>query len=144
MNLRVLSNLSLAMFLVFCSAGFRLPGRHTAHAVKAPAVSKGTWGGDHILLTVNDRGAEVELDCAHGEITEPMKLDRKGNFDLAGTFAPEHGGPIMRDETSNAAKARYTGHSDGKTMTLILVLESEKLGPYTLTYNRQSNLMKCR
>lgn len=133
----------LAMIFIFCTAALLLAGVHTRKS-KTRALSNGTWGGDHILLQVNDHGADVEFDCAHGQITEPIKLDRKGNFDLHGTFAGEHGGPILRDESSNAAKAHYTGHTDGKTMTLTVILEKEKLGPFSLASGQQSNLMKCR
>lgn len=137
------NRVALTTVLIFCPAALPLAGVHSQSS-KTRALSNGTWGGDHILLEVNNHGADAEFDCAHGQITKPIKLDRKGNFDLPGTFAPEHGGPILNDESSNAAKARYTGHIDGKTMTLTIALEKEKLGPFTLVSGQQSNLMKCR
>ncbi len=117
---------------------------HSLSLAKAHPVQKGTWGGEGVILEVTPGGAEVEFDCAHGQIIQPMTLDRKGNFDWAGTFAPEHGGPVLNSETGSADKVRYTGHTDGKIMTLMVVLENEKLGPFSLTYDRQPNLRKCR
>ena len=121
-----------------------LPLSRIHAATKAHALPKGTWGGDHITLQVTEKGAEVEFDCAHGQITQPIKLDRKGNFNLRGTFAPEHGGPVLRDEGSHDEPVRYVGHTDGTTMTLTVDREKEKLGAFVLTRSRQSNLMKCR
>jgi hypothetical protein len=140
----LLPSFSLALVLTWYPTGFQVACIHATAGAKTQAVSTGTWGGDHVVLEVTNGGAEVEFDCAHGRITQPVTPDRKGNFDLSGTFSAEHGGPVRDNENDSANQARYTGHTDGKTMTLTVVLEKEKLGPFTLAYDRRPNLMKCR
>ncbi len=140
----LLLSLPFALILIWHSAGLQLAGIHAAVRAKAHAVQKGTWGGEGVILEVTHNGAEVEFDCAHGQISQPMTFDRKGNFDWAGTFTLEHGGPVLNNETGNADKAHYTGHIEGKVMTLTVVLEKEKVGPFTLTYDARPNLRKCR
>src|SRR5437588_11373442 len=65
---------------------------------EAKTIATGTWGGEHVRMEVTKTGAEIEFDCAHGQTTEPIALDKRGNFDAPGTFTPEHGRPILRDE----------------------------------------------
>src|SRR5258708_31027602 len=116
----------------------------TRPAARRSAVATGTWGGAHIILEVSEKGADVEFDCAHGQITQPITVDPRGHFDAAGTFSPEHGGPIRRDEETTAAPARYSGHVTGDTMDLTIVRGEEKIGPYTLTRGSHPMLMQCR
>ena len=111
---------------------------------QASSVSEGSWGGEHMILEVSAKGAEIELDCAHGEITQHLSLDRHGNFDVAGTFAPEHGGPLLRDENTPPKQARYSGHVDGNTMSLTVTAGKEKVGMFTLTRGSHPLLRKCR
>ena len=128
--------------LVFIYTSFGAPAQGAA--AKDNAVANGTWGGEHMILQISEKGAEAEFDCAHGQITQPMALDKRGDFDLAGTYTPEHGGPVLRDEVANPAPARYAGHVAGDTMTLTIVVDQEKLGTFTLTRGQQPMLRKCR
>lgn len=106
----------------------------------------GDWGGDHVRLSVTDKDATVELDCAHGAIDVPIALDREGRFDAKGVFVPEHGGPVLRDEVPKREPARYQGSLEGESMTLrILVGDSgEEIGSFRLTRGKPGRLMKCR
>jgi hypothetical protein len=118
-----------------------------ADAQAAPddsAVAPGTWGGDHIILEVSEKGAAAAFDCAHGQITQPIMPDKHGDFDVAGTFTPEHGGPVRRDETAPDLPARYSGHIDGRTMRLTVTLAKEDFKVFTLTRGSLPNLRKCR
>ena len=110
----------------------------------ATAVATGAWGGEHIILEVAEKGAEVEFDCARGQVTQPIRLDKHGDFDVAGTFTSEHGGPVRRDESAQVSPARYSGHVDGQTMSLTVTLGKEKVGIFTLTRGSRPNLTKCR
>lgn len=58
------------------------------------SVAAGTWGADHVALEVTADGGRIEYDCAHGELSEPLRLDRDGRFDVTGTHTLEHGGPV--------------------------------------------------
>jgi hypothetical protein len=110
----------------------------------ARAVTLGRWGGEHIVLEISVKGAEVEFDCAHGQVTQPITVDKHGDFDVAGTFTPDHSGPVRRDEDPPQVPARYSGHVDGQIMSLTVILGEEKLGFFTLTRGSASNLRKCR
>ena len=134
-----------SMIAVFALSGVLLQAG-TRAAPDASAVATGAWGGEHIVLEVSEKGAEVELDCAHGEVTQHITLGKHGDFDVAGTFSPEHGGPVRRDENPQPAPARYFGRVEGDTMSLTVILgkEKEKVGDFTLTRGSRPNLTKCR
>ena len=57
-------------------------------------MTKGTWGGNHISMEVTDDGAQIEYDCAHGTISEPLRIDSQGKFSAKGTHVRERGGPV--------------------------------------------------
>ena len=128
--------------LTLALSGILLPGIHGA--ADEHTVTTGMWGGEHAILVVSKSSAEVEFDCARGRITQPITLDKHGNFNVAGTFTPEHGGPVRRDEDTPPVQARYTGHVEGDTLTLKVTLEKEVVGTYTLTRGSQPILRKCR
>jgi len=111
--------------------------------MRASAIETGGWGGDHIAMEVSEKGAKVEFDCAHGQIAQPITLDKQGNFDVAGTFTPEHGGPGLRDENSTPTPAHYVGHVRGDTMILTVTLGKEEVGAFTLTHGARPILRKC-
>src|SRR5690349_1791401 len=89
-----------------------------ATAKNTKTVPIGTWAGEHVFVEVSNKGAELEFDCARGQVSQPIPLDKHGNFGVLGTFTPEHGGPVLRDEKVSAAQARYSGHIHGDVMSL--------------------------
>ncbi len=139
-----LSTLTKGLLLVGLALPSVLLQAGTQAAPNAGAVTTGAWGGEHIILEVSEKGAEVEFDCARGQVAQPLTLDKHGDFDVAGTFTLEHGGPVRRDENAQAAPARYSGHVDGQTMSLTVTLGKEKVGIFTLTRGSRANLTKCR
>src|SRR5664280_1463436 len=60
------------------------------------SASPDVWGGNHVSLEITPQGATLEFDCAHGNISEPIKANAKGEFAARGTYTPERGGPISR------------------------------------------------
>ena len=113
--------------------------------IERPAqVAKGAWNGVHVHVDVTDRGADIEFDCAHGRITQPLVLNERGEFDLPGTFTTEHGGPVRSTESPAAADARYIGRQSGTTLELKVLRAGETVGTFTLTQNGESRLTKCR
>lgn len=108
----------------------------------APA---GEWGTRGAELNVTPAGAEIEFDCAHGTIDEPLRLDLSGRFDAAGTFSRERGGPVRIDEKPDSHPARYRGRVEGQTMTLTVTLTETKEDIVTLTLTRGQppRLTKC-
>jgi hypothetical protein len=108
------------------------------------AVARVPWGGEHFILRVSKKGAEAEFDCARGQVTHLITLDKHGDFDVRGTFTPAHGGPVRQDENAPPTPAHYSGHVDGDTMSLTVTLAREKVGTFMLPRGSRPNLRKCR
>lgn len=113
---------------------------------KKGQVAEGLWGGAHLRLNVNNDGASLEFDCAHGQIGAPFETDSEGRFDLPGTYTREGPGPIRIGREPSARPARYAGRVEGARMTLSVRLEgSDKpLSDYTLTRGDEGRVVKCR
>ena len=110
------------------------------------SASPGVWGGRYISMEVTPQGAAVEFDCAHGNVLEPIKANAKGEFAARGTYTPEHGGPIRRDNPPRDLPATYKGTIEGDTMRLevLLVDKDQQPEPFTLTRGKPGRVMKCR
>ena len=55
------------------------------------------FGGEGVLLNIRDFGADLEWDCAAGQIEEAFETAGDGSFDLEGTHTSGVGGPIRED-----------------------------------------------
>ncbi len=108
-------------------------------------IGAGAWGSDHVSLLVTATGGTLEYDCAHGTIDQPFVVDSSGRFDLAGTHTREHGGPIRIGEKGDKRPARYTGTTDGRTMTLTVTLigSHDPLVTFILTRGQTGRIVKC-
>lgn len=107
-------------------------------------VTNGSWGGDHIVLTVTSEGGTFEIDCAHGSINEPMLTDAKGRFDVRGNYVRE-GGPDMQQENRDNHPARFTGWTNGKQLsfTIRLTDTNQPMGEFNLTLGQEPRMTKC-
>jgi hypothetical protein len=123
------------MFLVL--AGVLLSG------CRGERVPNGSWGDDHVVLTVTDNGGRVEFDCAHGTLDHPLRLDDRGRFSVAGTFVPD-GGPVRTGEDSRSRPARYQGRLDRQKLEFTVTVEGQTgQGPFTVTLGKSTKLTKC-
>lgn len=111
----------------------------------SPIQLTGTWGGDHVSLTVTDMSSHLEFDCAHGDIAGAVTADAGGAFVAAGTFVREHGGPIREGEIPDAHPATYVGAASATTMRLTVRLSEtgEIVGTFTLTRGTPGRVLKC-
>jgi hypothetical protein len=109
-------------------------------------IKTGMWGGTHIRLDVSANSTTIEYDCAQGTIDGPLTIDSRGNFRLKGTHMAEHGGPIRRDEEPNSKPALYAGWTDGKKMTLRVMLagSGDEIGTFQLTQGDPGRIWKCK
>jgi hypothetical protein len=107
------------------------------------SVPQGTWGGEHVGLVVDGAGAAVDLDCAHGQITVPMRLEPDGSFSLPGYYVWDIG-PTENPE--NRQPATYSGRTDGQRLTLSFVLldDGSGDGPFTAFLGAEPQLQECR
>ena len=106
---------------------------------------KGTWGGNHISMEVTEEGARVEFDCAHGTVSEPLRVDSQGKFRASGTHFRESGGPQRVDDEDKGVPVIYSGTTDGKTATFTITNSAtdEVIGTFSLTLGKRSRLHKC-
>ena len=103
------------------------------------------WGGDHVAMTVSATATHLEFDCAHGDIPAALMVDARNEFDVAGTFVREHGGPIRDGETADARPARYVGSVSGGAMALTVRLTdtNETIGTFALARGSPGRVVKC-
>ena len=108
------------------------------------AVGGGTWGGDHVTLTVADSSSHLEFDCAHGDIPGRLTTDH-GTIAASGTFVREHGGPSRPDEPLDTHPALYSGTVSGTTMQLSVRLtdSGDLFGPFSLMRGASGRVVKC-
>lgn len=108
--------------------------------------SPNVWGGNHVSMEVTPQGAALEFDCAHGNMLEPIKANVKGEFVARGTYTPERGGPVTRDNPPRDLPATYKGSIDGVTMRLEIILADKDQAPepFALTRGKAGHLVKCR
>jgi hypothetical protein len=106
----------------------------------------GIWAGRHITFEITENGANIEYDCANGKISKKIVLDKNKKFNLIGEFTTEHGGPVRMDEQPNTIKAVYSGQISGKKLSLTVKRKDNNklIGKFTLYYNREPYLTKCR
>ena len=105
----------------------------------------GTWGGDHIALSVTADGATLEYDCAAGAIEGAITLDAEGRFGALGTHDIGHGGPVRQDEVPNRHPASYEGRITGDTMTLTVTLtdSATPVGTFGLVRGAAPRIVRC-
>ena len=106
-------------------------------------VPEGPWGGEHVALVVRGSGADVDLDCAHGAITVPLRLEPDGSFRLPGYYVRDVG-PALDPESR--LPAAYFGRFDGREITLsfTLVDDGSGAGPFTALPGAPAELEECR
>jgi hypothetical protein len=98
-----------------------------------------------IGMVVTETGARIEYDCAHGTISELLRLDADGRFDVKGLHFREHGGPVREGEESWGDPVRYTGQVTGENMTLTVRHEESDTpaGSYKLVRGKTGRIHKC-
>lgn len=104
------------------------------------------WGGPHASMVVSGQNVTLQLDCAQGEIMNPLQPDVNGDFSAQGTYTPQRGGPVRKDSPPNDLPATYRGSVHGDTMHLEIVLadKSQQPPPLTLKRGQAGRVVKCR
>ena len=104
------------------------------------------WGGRDVSLQMTASGASIEFACGHGEITQSIRPNAAGEFSVTGTYTPEMGGPVRRDNPPRDLPATYRGVISGDTMQLEVLLEDKdrQPPPFTLRRGYAGKIVKCR
>ena len=112
--------------------------------VNAHTPLDGYWGGDRANLTIDAKGAQIELDCAHGTFATPAKLDRNGRFSSDGVFVIYPPGPDRVDAPDPRRAANYSGKLTGSTLTLAVKVAGEPSPQrFRLQKNARVKLLRC-
>jgi hypothetical protein len=111
----------------------------------ARQVPTGEWAGPRAHLDVQEKGARLELDCAHGTLDGALRLDRAGRFRAKGLLQREGGAQMAQEGAPEGRPAQYSGILKGDVLTLsILTEDDQKLGPFTLERGGRAELVKCQ
>jgi len=135
---------SLALVLVFLSMiEFPVAAHANPKPDKPKSVAQGTWGGEHVEMTVDANGAAFEFDCANASVTEPLALDKNGRFAAKGAYRRESGA-ARADGGGAATPADFTGTVDGKKMKLQMKIEGiPEPQVFELELDGKAQLTKC-
>lgn len=126
---------SLAVIAVAWSTAF------IAYGANLPV---GEWGGERVRLSVDERGAVIQTDCASGHVAGPIKLGVDGSFVAGGSFAEHSGGPQRADGATSQADARFSGHVRGDTMRLSVQRSGGQAAlEFTLRRGATVKLVRC-
>ena len=131
---------------MIAAALFALAGATTTPtpAAREP-LAEGSWGGPHVTLTVTREGGQLDVDCAHGTLSQPIAPDADGRFEASGVYVRERPGPVRPADVAGE-KARYVGRVMGDTMTLsIYPADSDReIERFTLDRGRLGRVVKCQ
>jgi hypothetical protein len=144
-----LVSVSLTCVIAVPGETWKKGGARTAMSVmqqQSSLAEDSSWGAEHISLTITKAGADLNYDCAHGSVDEPIKIAPDGTFSAKGTHVIEGPGPIRVGRAPNSHPALYTGHVDEKTMTLHVKLTdtNQEIGTFKLEQGREGRVFKCR
>jgi hypothetical protein len=136
-NRVLLSQLGTQRFRTEYPAGDPDPGELTI-------VQVGWWNSDQLTLNTQETRSHLEFPCAHADIPGVL-VARGGKIDVGGTYVQEVGGPVAADNSLPQRPARFTGTFDGTTLKLTITLTDDNtiLGSYTLTFGKESHMVKC-
>src|ERR1044071_3856126 len=88
----------LPLLLLLILSGGLLPASMPSKTDRSTVVT-GAWGGEHVILEASKAGAEVEFDCAHGQISQAVVLDPHVICVVAAPSPPKRGAPARGDES---------------------------------------------
>ena len=98
-----------------------------------------------LFVALRGGGANLQFDCAHGSIGDPLVLDEFGRFAWDGTWVRERGGPVRGDEPPDQHPATYSGRVDGERMSLTVRLDDDgsEVSSFQLGHGQPASLYRC-
>lgn len=130
------------LLLVFWQTG-SCHGENPVNKNVQKRVAAGVWGGENVRMDVSDGGARLQFSCSNGTIDEPLVIDN-GQFHAKGTFTRQTPGPTRQDGPK-PEPATYRGKVDNQSMTLTVTLDNsrEKVGEFTLGFDKPGRVRRC-
>lgn len=132
------------VYLTCASKAQERPASKSAETKQTDFV--GSWGGQHLAISVTAKEAHLEFDCAHGQFDKRLRRDRLGRFAVRGVYVEEHGGPILKGEVPKSYGALYAGRIKGNRMTITVKLlgTRQQVGTFVVRHGEPARLFKCR
>jgi hypothetical protein len=96
--------------------------------VDSPSGPIGVWGVTGEKVVVTDTQVMVEGACFSGMIPQTLTPDAGGNFNMSGSFT-RLVGPV-----GLSVPAQFSGSITGSIMTITITTDTQTLGPFTLTF----------
>ena len=102
------------------------------------------WGGDGIMLTLEQNWASMAFGCARASVPGGLKPARNGKFNIRGTYFP--GTAIQSSEKPKSLTIRVEGRLDGKHMALKItnIDNGTVIGNYILERGKAVKLSICQ
>jgi len=96
----------------------------------------GTWGSEEGRFNATQVSTQFTGACGAGTSSEPIMLDKKGRFNILGSYGANGSGQ---------GPARFKGTIGSKTLTLRVMLpdSSEAVAPVVLHLGQQPVLASC-
>jgi hypothetical protein len=111
-------------------------------AEQGAALPEGLWGGSQIRLTVTATGADLELGCAGGQITDRIAPDSAGRFVAHGNFKVEEPGATVQNDRPGQ-DARYSGTVHGDVMELKVEMAGQDARSFHLVRGKRTRVTRC-
>ena len=109
-------------------------------------VISGTWGATGAEMSVEKESVKLKFDCADGEIPLTLKMDKRGNFKVEGTYTRRGFGPIRINKPPTAEPVIYEGKVTGRSMKfkITVIATGDLVGEFTLKRGREATIHSCR
>jgi len=103
----------------------------------------GNWGTNKMTISISLKRIKINYECAHGEINEPLVLDKNGTFNVVGTHIQESGKDLGKGEVSEPV--RYQGEFKNNELKISVtnVNTGELIISTTLQKNPNKHVLKC-
>ena len=114
-------------------------------AAAGTALPEGTYGGEHLVITVSTSGMFIEFDCARASFDGPISVVN-GKFTAKGTFTRESGVQMDPDMMPPPQPAVIEGTVSGNAVTITITVDGDRsmqIGPFTATRGKEPLLRKC-
>ena|SRR5688572_5082235 len=109
-------------------------------------VAPSRWGGTGVTFVVEKNSTSIEYDCAVGQISTQLEVDRHGNFAVDGSHTRLYPGARRVKLQPAAQPARYAGKITGKTIRYKVTLKGtgEVVGEFTAELGEEGRVRSCR